>query len=78
MEFISSLPCTVVLYESPHRIVKTLGQLAEHYGEDHQACIARELSKIHEEVRTGSLSEIKSHFEKTPPKGEFVVVIGAK
>lgn len=78
MEFISSLPCTVVLYESPHRIVKTLGQLAEHYGEDHQACIARELSKIHEEVRTGSLSKIKSHFEKTPPKGEFVVVIGAK
>ena len=78
MEFISSLPCTVVLYESPHRIVKTLGQLAEHYGEDHQACIARELSKIHEEVRTGSLSEIKSHFEKTPPKGEFVVLIGAK
>lgn len=77
-EFISSLPCTVVLYESPHRIVKTLGQLAEHYGPDHQACVARELSKLHEEVRTGSLSELKTHFESTPPKGEFVIVIGAK
>ncbi|MFT4525464.1 MAG: 16S rRNA (cytidine1402-2'-O)-methyltransferase [Granulosicoccus sp.] len=78
LEFISSLPCTVVLYESPHRIVKTLGQLAEHYGENHQACVARELSKLHEEVRTESLAELKNHFETTPPKGEFVVVIGAK
>ena len=78
LEFISSLPCTAVLYESPHRIVKTLGQLAEHYGENHQACVARELSKLHEEVKTGTLSELKTHFETTPPKGEFVVVVGAK
>lgn len=78
LEFISSLPCTVVLYESPHRIVKTLAQLADHYGDDHQACVARELSKLHEEVRSESLLELKTHFETTPPKGEFVVVIGAK
>lgn len=77
LEFISSLPCTVVLYESPHRIVKTLGQLIEHYSEDHPACVARELSKLHEEVKNGTLAELKSHFESTPPKGEFVVVVGA-
>ena len=78
LEFISSLPCTVVLYESPHRIVKTLGQLAEHYGNEHRACTARELSKLHEEIRTESLSELKAHFEMTSPKGEFVLVIDAK
>ncbi len=78
IEFISSLPCTVVLYESPHRIVKTLGQLAEYYGPEHRACVARELSKLHEEVRTGSLIELKTHFETTSPKGEFVVVIESK
>ena len=78
LEFISSLPCTVVLYESPHRVLKTLDQLIEHYSEEHQTCVARELSKLHEEVKTGSLIELKSHFEEKTPKGEFVIVISGK
>lgn len=78
MEFLATMPCTCVLYESPHRIVKTLVQLQEHFGSDHQACVARELTKLHEEVLRGSLSELQSHFESHAPKGEFVLVLAAR
>lgn len=66
---------TMVFYESPHRIIKTLEQLSDAFGEDRQASIARELSKIHEEIIRGSLSELSSHFQIHAPKGEFVLVV---
>ena len=78
MDFLSRLPCTSVLYESPHRIVKTLNQLQEYFGTDHEACVARELTKLHEEVMNGTLAELKAHFELNPPKGEFVLVLAAR
>ena len=66
---------TIVLYESPHRIVKTLGQLAEHLGEDRGATASRELTKKFEETVRGSLKTLIDHFTQTPPKGEFVIVV---
>jgi 16S rRNA (cytidine1402-2'-O)-methyltransferase len=64
----------VVLYESPHRLVKLLGELIEHYPEA-QVCVARELTKKFEEFRVGTPAELRGWYEQHPPKGEIVVVI---
>jgi 16S rRNA (cytidine1402-2'-O)-methyltransferase len=67
---------TQVLYESPHRFVKCLEQMVEHLGGDRLAAVGRELSKLHEEVRRGTLQELAAHYKNHPPKGECVVVVG--
>ncbi|MEN2983096.1 MAG: 16S rRNA (cytidine(1402)-2'-O)-methyltransferase [Thermus sp.] len=67
---------TAVLYESPHRLRKTLEDLREVYGPHHPVAVARELSKVHEEVFRGSLEEALAHFGE--PRGEFVLVLGPK
>lgn len=69
---------TMVFYESPHRIVKTLLLMAQFFGEDRPATVSRELTKLYEETLRGSLAELAKHFETTPPKGEMVVVIKGK
>lgn len=70
-------PRTAVLYESPHRLVKLLGQLAEHLGGDRPAAVARELTKLHEEVRRGTLDELAAHYgAQAKVRGEIVVVVG--
>lgn len=69
---------TMVFYESPHRLLKSLGQFAEHLGPDRQACVSREISKVYEEHIRGSLQEVITHFESHPVKGEFVIVIAGK
>ena len=69
---------TIVLYESPHRIVKTLAQCAEVMGPDRPASISRELTKAFEETVRGTLEELEAHFTAHPPKGEFVLVIQGK
>lgn len=69
---------TIVLYESPYRVVKTLTQLAEHLGEDRYASTCREISKIYEETRRGSLRDLISHFSVNEPRGEFVIVVSGK
>ncbi len=66
---------TIVLYESPYRIAKTLGQLAKHLGEDRGATASREITKKFEETVRGSLKTLLNHFTQTSPKGEFVIVI---
>lgn len=66
---------TMVFYESPHRLIKTLSQLAEVMGENRQASVSREISKVFEETIRGSLAEIVSHFSNNPIKGEFVIVV---
>lgn len=71
-------PRTVVLYESPHRLLKTLQQLAEHFGEDRQACVSREVSKLHETHVRGTLSELVAGFDAQPAKGEIVISVGGK
>ncbi len=66
---------TMVFYESPYRVLKTLQQLAEVFGADRQASACREISKIHEESVRGSLQELIEHFTATEPRGEFVLVV---
>jgi 16S rRNA (cytidine1402-2'-O)-methyltransferase len=69
---------TIVFYESPHRIQKTLSQLEEFTGGDRRLVIGRELTKIHEEFIRGTVTEVKNEFAQRTPKGEFVVVLGGK
>ena len=66
---------TMVFYESPYRLVKTLQQLAEVFGSDRQVSVCREISKVHEESVRGSLDEVIVHFKEKEPKGEIVIVL---
>jgi 16S rRNA (cytidine1402-2'-O)-methyltransferase len=66
---------TMVFYESPYRLVKTLSQMAEHFGKDRRGSVSRELSKIHEETRRGSLEDLAQYFSKGSVKGEIVIVV---
>jgi 16S rRNA (cytidine1402-2'-O)-methyltransferase len=67
-----------VFYESPFRLVKTLEQLAEHFGEDRQASVSRELSKMFEETKRGTLKELSIYFSEKTVKGEIVIVVAGK
>ena len=66
---------TVVLFESPQRLVRLLADLAERCGPDRRVAVARELTKLHEEVRRGTLSDVAGYYEERPPKGEVTVVV---
>ncbi|MDR1500234.1 MAG: 16S rRNA (cytidine(1402)-2'-O)-methyltransferase [Tannerellaceae bacterium] len=67
---------TMIFYESPHRLAKTLGQMSEHFGDDRPAAVCRELSKLHEEIVRGELKDILTHFTLNEPRGEIVIVVG--
>lgn len=67
---------TLVLYESPHKIAKTLAEMAGVFGPDRPACVAREISKMHETYHRGTLAELAAHFAAQPAKGEIVIVVG--
>lgn len=69
---------TMIFYESPYRVVKTLQQLAEVFGGDRQVSCCREISKVHEESVRGTLAEVTAHFQQTEPRGEFVIVVAGK
>lgn len=69
---------TIILYESPHRLVKTLNQLAENLGSDRIASVSRELTKIYEETKNGTLDELVEYFSKGTVKGEIVIVVNGK
>lgn len=69
---------TMVFYESPYRVLKTLTQLGEVFGLDRQASVSREISKVHEETLRGTLGELITHFTDTEPRGEFVIVVAGK
>ena len=66
---------TMIFYESPFRIVKTLEQMAEYWGAERKASVSREISKKFEETVRGTLTELIVHFTENPPKGEFVMVV---
>ena len=66
---------TIIIYESPVRLPRTLRQLCETFGEERQACVAREISKMYETFHEGSLKELSEHFAVNTPKGEVVVII---
>lgn len=69
---------TMILYVSPHKLLKTLGEFQTYFGPDRQISVSRELSKLHEENLRGSVHEILTHFENKPPKGEIVVIVAGK
>ena len=75
LKYLATLPHTFVLYESPYRLIKCLEELETFCGPDRVACVARELSKKFEEVKTASLPELKAHFSAKEIKGEIVVVV---
>jgi len=76
--YLSELPYTFVLYESPHRLLKCLKQLGEFCGKNRLACVARELTKLHEEVKTGTIEALQNHFGAKKIKGEIVIVVSGK
>lgn len=69
---------TMIFYESPYRLVKTLTQFAEIFGADRPVSVCREISKIHEESVRGTLQEVIAHFTETEPRGEIVIILGGK
>ena len=69
---------TIILYESPHRLVKSLNEFVTYFGGDRQAAVCRELTKIFEETNKASLSELAAYYAAHPPKGEIVIVIAGK
>lgn len=75
---LAEMPYTLVFYESPHRLLKTLEQFSTFFGPDRQASVSRELTKIHEENARGTLKELLKHFSEKQIKGEIVIVVGAK
>ncbi len=69
---------TMIFYESPYRLLKTLMQFMEYFGEDRQVSVCREISKVHEESVRGSLKEVVEHFTEEDPKGEIVIVLAGR
>lgn len=69
---------TVIVYESPHRLEKTLAQMLEIFAEDRRISVSRELTKLHEETITGTIKEVAAHFNEHKVKGEIVIVIDGK
>ncbi len=75
LQSLATEPRTMIFYESPYRVLKTLEQFAEVFGAERQVSCCREISKVHEESVRGTLIEVITHFKETAPKGEFVIVV---
>lgn len=67
---------TMIFYESPHKLLKTLGHFVDYFGADRPVSVSREITKMHEETIRGSAAEVLAHYTKKPPKGEIVVIVG--
>ena len=78
LEQLASERRTMVFYESPHKLLKTLEQFSQVFGPDRPVSVSRELTKLFEETLRGSLQEVLAHFKSHPPKGEFVLVVAGK
>ena len=69
---------TIIFYESPHKLVKTLAHFSEYFGEERAVSVSRELTKLFEETKRGTISEVLSYYTNKPPKGEIVIVVAGK
>ena len=78
LKALSEIDITMVFYESPHRLIKTLEQFIEYFGSERQASVSRELTKIYEETKRGSLIEILNYYKDKTVKGEIVIVLEGK
>ena len=75
LEALKEEPRTIVFYESPHRLLKLLGQIEELFGPERKVSVSRELTKIYEETITDTVSNLLVHYNSHNPKGEFVVIL---
>lgn len=78
LKFLEEETRTMIFYESPHKILKTLGDFLTYFGEDRQLSVSRELTKLHEQTIRGTVPQLIAHFEQVAPRGEFVVVVAGK
>ncbi len=78
LKYLSSEERTIIFYESPHRIIKTLTQFSEYFGEGRRVSVSRELSKIYEETKRGTLKDLIDYFTSKKVKGEFVIILEGK
>lgn len=78
LKFLSEETRTIIFYESPHKLIKTLTQLCEYFGENRLVSVSRELTKLYEENIRGTLKEVLEFYTQKPPKGEIVIVLGGK
>lgn len=78
LQFLSEENRTMIFYESPHKLIKTITHFIEYFGQNRQASVSRELTKIFEETQRGTLQEILLHYTQKPPKGEIVIVVEGK
>lgn len=78
LKYLSEEKRTMIFYESPHRIIKTLTQFSKFFGEERRASVSREISKLFEETKRGSVLDLIEYFESKKPKGEFVIVVEGK
>jgi len=78
LKLLSEEERTMIFYESPHKLIKTLMQFAEYFDEERQVSVSRELTKLYEETIRGTVKEVLNHFKNKAPKGEFVVVVDGK
>ena len=78
LKFLAEESRTMIFYESPHKLVKTLTHFVEYFGGDRQVTVSRELTKLYEETIRGTAKEVLEHYVTKPPKGEIVIVVGGK
>ena len=75
MKILAEQTHTMIIYESPFRLVKTLEQLVEFMGANRRASVSREISKLHEDTQRGTIAELAAYYKQTPPKGEIVLIV---
>ena len=78
LKLLAEEPRTIIFYESPHKLIKTLTHFCEYFGEDRQVSVSRELTKLYEETIRGTAKEVLEYYTNKPPKGEIVIVVGGK
>ncbi len=78
LQLLAEEPRTIIFYESPHKLVKTLGHFCDYFGSDRQVSVSRELTKLYEETIRGTAQEVLQYYTNKPPKGEIVIVVAGK
>ncbi|WP_411029225.1 16S rRNA (cytidine(1402)-2'-O)-methyltransferase [Spongiimicrobium sp. 3-5] len=78
LQLLAEEPRTLIFYESPHKLIKTLTQFVEFFGADRPVSVSRELTKLYEETIRGTATEVLQHYLEKPPKGEIVIVVAGK
>lgn len=78
LKLLAEEPRTMIFYESPHKLLKTLQHFVEYFGAERPVSVSREITKLHEETIRGTAAEVIQHYTQKPPKGEIVIVVGGK